>query len=117
MHERSRETLKRLQASASFRSLLQSGLKAPAATAQGNLTHLKVPAETKDAQGKVQEEIVGLVVRNPGDIRTLSGADLKNAAILIVIKDLEPEAVAIANAAHPVEWRDGVEEPRDPGGG
>jgi hypothetical protein len=78
---------------------------------------LKVPAETKDAQGKVQEEIVGLLVRNPGDMRTLSGTDFKNAAILIVIKDLGPEAVALANAAHPVESRDGVEEPRDPDGG
>jgi hypothetical protein len=50
-------------------------------------------------------------------MRTLSGTDFKNAAILIVIKDLGPEAVALANAAHPVESRDGVEEPRDPDGG
>jgi hypothetical protein len=111
VNERSRETLKRLQASLSFRSLLQRGLEAPAATVKGSLAPLKVPGETKDADGKVIDEIVGLMVRNPGDIATLSGNALKNAGILIVIKDLELDAVVVASASHSADSLDELKEP------
>jgi hypothetical protein len=110
VNERSRETLKRLQASVSFRSLLQRGLEAPAATVKGNPAPLKVPGETKDADGNVIDEIVGLMVRNPGDITTLSGNALKNAGILIVIKDLELDAVVVATASHSADSLDELKE-------
>lgn len=114
VNERSREALRRLQASSSFRSLLQRGLKAPAATTKGNLTPLKVPGETKDSKGKVIDEIVGLMVRNPGDILALSVNDLKNAGVLIVIRDLELEAVAAATASHSAESQNEMHEPSKP---
>lgn len=114
VNERSREALRRLQASSSFRSLLQRGLKSPAATTKGNLTPLKVPGETKDSKGKVLDEIVGLIVRNPGDILSLSANDLKNAGILIVIRDLELEAVAVATASHSAESQNEMSEPSKP---
>lgn len=52
VHQRARQTLKRLQNSASFRSLLQRGLKAPPATIKGKLAQLKVPAEKKEGEDK-----------------------------------------------------------------
>jgi len=110
VNERSRETLKRLQVSLSFRSLLQRGLEAPAATVKGNPAPLKVPRETKDTDGKVVDEIVGLMVRNPGDIATLSGNVLRSAGILIVIRDLELEAVVVATASHSAELQDDGQE-------
>lgn len=97
VHARTRETLKRLQASSSFRSLLQRGLKAPAATAKGNLTPIKVPAE-KGGEVKPNEEVVGLIVRNPGEL-SLSTNDQKNAAVIVVLNDIEPTQVVIGNAA------------------
>ncbi len=109
VHERSRETLKRLVASSPFRSHLQRGLKAPAATAKGGLSPLKVPGATKDAEGKPVEEIVGLIARNPGELKTLAGNDLKNAGILRVIRDLEPEAIVVATAEHAAGSAPGVE--------
>jgi hypothetical protein len=98
VHERARETLKRLQASASFRSLLQRGLKAPAATPKGSLGQLKVPAEQKEGEEKTREEIVGLIVRNPGELGPLSGNDLKNGALVVVLNDLEPHQVTAGEA-------------------
>jgi hypothetical protein len=90
--ERSRETLKRLQASTSFRTLLQRGLDAPAPTVKGVLPHLKVPSAALDEKGGPRDEIVGLIVRNPPDLAKLQGPDLKNSSIVLMIRDLEPEA-------------------------
>jgi hypothetical protein len=90
--ERSRETLKRLQASTSFRTLLQRGLDAPAPTVKGVLSHLKVPSAALDEKGGPRDEIVGLIVRNPPDLAKLQGPDLKNSSIVLMIRDLEPEA-------------------------
>jgi hypothetical protein len=89
--ERSRETLKRLQASTSFRTLLTRGLDAPAPTVKGVLSHLKVPSAALDEKGGPRDEIVGLIVRNPPDLAKLQGPDLKNSSIVLMIRDLEPE--------------------------
>ncbi|MEI9931857.1 MAG: hypothetical protein WDM89_15290 [Rhizomicrobium sp.] len=89
INERARETLKRLQASTSFRSLLQRGLNAPEATPKGNFQPLKVPAKTNDGK-EPNDEIVGLIVRNLGEPTPLSGNDLKHGAIVLVLTDLEP---------------------------
>jgi hypothetical protein len=101
--ERTRDTLKRLQASASFRSLLQRGLKAPPATTKGALTQLKVPAEKKEGEEKQQDEIVGLIARNPGELGTFSSNDQKNSALVIVINDLEPHQIIMGNATSETE--------------
>lgn len=98
VHPRAKETLKRLQASLSFRSLLQRGLKVPI-TANGKLVQLKVPAETKESEEKPQEESVGLIARNPGDPLSLGSNEVKSGAIIIVIKDLERHIVAVDAAA------------------
>ena len=97
IHERARETLKRLQASSSFRSHLQRGLSAPGATPKGSLGQLKVPAE-KVGEEEPRDEIVGLIARNPGELASLSGNDLKNGALVIVLTDLEPPLVMVGDA-------------------
>ena len=97
--ERTRDTLKRLQASTSFRSLLQRGLKAPAATAKGTLGQLKVPADKKEGEEKQSEEVVGLIARNPGELLSLSANEQKSGALIIVLNDLEPHAIIIGDAA------------------
>ena len=97
--ERTRDTLKRLQASNSFRSLLQRGLKAPAATAKGTLGQLKVPADKKEGEEKQNEEVVGLIARNPGELLSLSTNEQKSGALIIVLNDLEPHAIIIGDAA------------------
>jgi len=98
VHARTRDTLKRLQASTSFRSLLQRGLKAPAATAKGPLTQLKVPAEKKEGEEKQSEEVVGLIARNPGESLALSANEQKSGALIIVLNDLEPHEVIVGDA-------------------
>lgn len=98
IHERARETLQRLQASLSFRSLLQAGLMAPAATPSGKLTQLKVPARSRQAEDKPGEAIVGLIVRNPGELASLSSNELKHGGLVIVLKDLEPHPVMVGEA-------------------
>ncbi|GEM_PF-657705 len=96
---RARETLKKLQTSASFRSLLQAGLEAPAATAKGNLTPIRVPAEKKTNDEKSVEETVGLIVRNPGELLSLLVNDQKNGALIIFLNDLEPRAMMVGGDA------------------
>ena len=99
INARARDTLKRLQESVSFRSLLQRGLRAPQAIAKGNLTPLKVPvkvpADKVDGEQVADEEIVGLIVRNPGQMAALSGIDLKNGAFIVVLNDLEPLSIVV----------------------
>jgi hypothetical protein len=99
VHVRTRDTLKKLQASASFRSLLQRGLKAPAASRKGNLNQLKVPAEKKEGEEREREEIVGLIARNPGELASLSANDQKSGALIIVLNDLEPHPIMIGDAS------------------
>jgi hypothetical protein len=91
VHERARETLKRLQASSSFRSQLQRGLSAPGPTPKGNFSLLKMPTESKEGQEDSRDEIVGLIVRNPGELKVFAPSELKNAALVIVLRDLESE--------------------------
>ena len=110
INERSHEALRRLQASSSFRSFLQRGLKAPAGTAKGNPIPLKVPGEKKDVSGKAVDEVVGLIVRNPAENMTLSTNELKNTGILIVIRDLELEAMTIATASQAVEAEEQLQQ-------
>lgn len=99
VHERARETLKRLQQSQSFRSLLQRGLAAPGATSKGNLQLLKVPAERKADAEKPQEETVGLIARNPGDLASLTSNELKHAALIIVLRDVQDNPMIAEDAA------------------
>jgi len=99
VHARARDALKRLQASTSFRSMLQRGLKAPAATAKGTFGQLKVPAEKKEADEKQAEEVVGLIARNPEEPLALSANDQKSGALVIVLNDLEPHAVIVGDLA------------------
>ncbi len=99
VHVRTRDTLKKLQASASFRSLLQRGLKAPAASRKGNLNQLKVPAEKKEGEEREREEIVGLIARNPGELASLSANEQKSGALIIVLNDLEPHPIMIGDAS------------------
>jgi len=97
VHARTKDTLKKLQASTSFRSMLQRGLKAPAATAKGTLAQLKVPAEKKEGEEKQTEEVVGLIVRNPEEPLDLLANDQKSGALIIVLNDLEPHAVIVGD--------------------
>jgi hypothetical protein len=100
VHTRTRETLKRLQSSAAFRSLLQRGLKAPAANTRGNLVPLKVAAEKKEGDETVREEVVGLIARNPVEPLSLPSNAQKSGAIIIILKDLEGYSIAdLAGAA------------------
>lgn len=100
---RARNTLKRLQASASFRSLLQRGLKVPPATSKGTLAQLKVPAEKKEGQEKQPEEVVGLIARNPGELVSLSANEQNGGALIIVLNDLEPHAVIVGDSGSATE--------------
>ncbi|WP_296711316.1 hypothetical protein [Rhodoblastus sp.] len=99
VHTRTKDTLKRLQASTSFRSLLQRGLEAPTATAKGTFKPLKVPAEKKEDEEKQTDEVVGLIARNPEWPLTLSTNEQKSGALIIILNDLEPHAVMIGDAA------------------
>ncbi len=99
VHARTKDALKRLQASTSFRSMLQRGLKAPAATAKGTLAQLKAPAEKKDGEQKQTEEVVGLIARNPEEPLVLSTNDQKSGALIILLNDLEPHAVIVGEVA------------------
>ena len=102
VHARTRDTLKRLQASTSFRSLLQRGLKAPAATAKGTFAQLKVPAEKKEGDEKQPEEVVGLIARNPGELSVLSANEQKSGALIVVLNDLELHTVVVGDAVSSV---------------
>ena len=99
VHARTKDVLKRLQASTSFRSMLQRGLKAPAATAKGTLAQLKAPAEKKDGEEKQTEEVVGLIARNPEEPLVLLANDQKSGALIILLYDLEPHAAIVGEAA------------------
>lgn len=88
IHTRAKETLARLQKSASFRSVLQHGIKVPAATSKGNLQPLKVPSDAATAGPNAVDEVVGLIVRNPGEF-SLSKNDCKSGAIIIVLNDVD----------------------------
>jgi hypothetical protein len=97
---RAKDTLKRLQASASFRSLLQRGLNQPQPTAKGTLAELKVPGVKREGEQKPGEEVVGLVVRNPGELPpSLNANHQKSAALIIVVNDLDPPSVVVADRA------------------
>lgn len=95
IHPRAKATLERLQTSASFRSELQRGLPAPGPTTKGRM-QIKVPAETGSAEAG-RQEIVGLIVRNPGEFTSLSGNELSNGGIVIVLTDREPDAVLVGD--------------------
>lgn len=99
--ERAKETLKRLQASTSFRTLLQRGLNQPQPIRKGTLAELKVPGPRPENGSPASEETIGLVVRNPGELpSTLSTNQQKHAAIIFVVNDLDlPESVAGDRAA------------------
>lgn len=101
--ERTRDALRRLQASTSFRSMLQRGLKAPAATAKGSLTPLKVAAEKKGGEEKAADEVVGLIVRNPEEPLVLSTNDQKSGSLVIVLSDPEPRAAMVGDVVSEVE--------------
>lgn len=96
---RSVEALGRLKASAPFRSELRSGLRAPWSR-QGSLVSIKYPGTTLDSKGNPKDETVALIVRNPAAINP-GVADIKNAAVVIVFRDREPEAIAMTPAASP----------------
>ncbi len=99
VHERARTALAKLQASSSFRSLLQRGLKAPPATTKGKLTPLRVPAENEDGKETTPEEVVGVIARNPGELVSISPHDQKIGAVIVVLNDREPQAVIVEDAA------------------
>ena len=94
---RAKETLKRLQGSSSFRSLLQRGLNQPLPTVKGSLGELKVPGAKVEGQEKPAEEIVGLVARNPGELPSLTTNQQKSAAIIIVVNDLDPPSAVVGD--------------------
>lgn len=90
---RSIEALRRLKASAQFRSEIRAGLRAPW-TRQGTLTSIKYPGITLDAKGNPKDDTVALIVRNPAAINP-GVSDIKNAAVVIIFRDREPEAIAM----------------------
>lgn len=103
VHQRARDTLKRLQASVSFRSFLQRGLSAPAATAKGKLSPIMVPAGKREGDEVTRNEVVGMIVRNPGDLGVLAGNDQKYGALVIVLNDLERRALLVEDAAAAID--------------
>jgi hypothetical protein len=95
---RAKDTLTRLRASSSFRSLLQRGLNQPQPIAKGSLSELKVPAAKVEGEQESGEEIVGLVVRNPGELPSpLTAHHQKSAAIIIVVNDLDHPSVVVSD--------------------
>lgn len=84
-HPRAKDTLKRLQASTAFQSMLLRGLKVPAA-AEGSLAQLNVPKEGGSDTEKSGDETVGLIVRNPVEPLSLAN-HLKHCALVIVLDD------------------------------
>lgn len=89
IHLRARDTLKKLQASLSFRSMLQRGLEVPKAGERGKLKQLKVQAHQL-VDGKPVDEIVGLIARNPEELRPTSN-EQKSGALIIVLRDVDRE--------------------------
>jgi hypothetical protein len=108
VHERARDTLKRLKASASFRSLLQQGLEAPPATPNSAFNQLKVPVEKKEGEEREREEIVGLIARNRRQLASLSSNEQKNGALIIALNDLDPQPIMIG-ASGPASGPDPAE--------
>lgn len=96
VHTRARDTLKKLQASTSFRSMLQRGIRAPEATVKGKLTQLK--DEERREPEKQLGEVVGLIARNPGDLTSLTPNEQKHGALIIVVNDLEPHSIVVGDA-------------------
>jgi hypothetical protein len=88
IHERARDTLKRLKLSLSFRSMLQRGIKVPAAN--GKLAELKTLVEKTQAEEEDREEIVGLIARNLPEVDPLTSNNLKSSALIIILKDIDP---------------------------
>jgi hypothetical protein len=75
------ETLKRLKASTSLATELQLGLKVPASNKSG-FTELKTSA-TGD-QGQVIEQTIGVIARNPPDIKP---SQVKHSGFVLVLND------------------------------
>ncbi len=99
VHQRARDTLKRLQASTTFRSLLQRGLRAPTATTKGHLAPLKVPKDEDPGNSAAGDEVIGLIARNPEPVETLPSGDQKNGALVVILNDLDPQSTTIAGDA------------------
>jgi hypothetical protein len=117
VHEKARDSLRRLQRSSSFKSMLRSGLRAPPAAVKGGLIPIEAPIAEKSPQAeesaaassapeKEKTESVALIVRNPGEIK-LSTKEFKQAAVVIVLKDCEPEAVTISTTMRSDSLEDG----------
>ncbi len=81
IHPRARETLKRLQAATSLASDLQRGLPVPASDKSG---FAKIKADGLGNDGQTANGIVGLIARNPLEIKPTEG---KYAALVLVLTD------------------------------
>jgi hypothetical protein len=92
VHNKTKDMLKRLKASAGFLTGLHRGIDAPAAD-KTSLVPLKVHSE--DAEGKPVSEIVGYITRNPPDPL----ADTKHSALVLVLRDLEHDAAVVESLA------------------
>jgi len=81
IHPRARETLKRLQAATSLASDLQKGLPVRASDKSG---FAKIKADGLGSDGQTANGIVGLIARNPPELKPAEG---KYAALVLVLTD------------------------------
>jgi hypothetical protein len=94
MHPSARPVLQRLRDSQTFPTLLETGIDVPPPSKPGWLV---LRTEFTNEQGEVSNVNVGMVRRNPESLEF--GKEIRNGGLLIVVKDLHPEAAAAVAAS------------------
>lgn len=100
VHDKTKSSLARLQKAKSLSSMLQRGLLVPRSDKTG---FAPIKANVPEEGGADTEAVIGLVGRNPANMKV----DVKNAALVLVVTDVEPRPVV---AEADVEISDEPEE-------
>lgn len=84
IHQRCRDTLCRLKSGSTF----STSLPVPDFDFTIKKGFTKLTCDTKDAEGKTVQQVVGLIARNVSEnIDSLNGDEQKNGAIVLVVRD------------------------------
>lgn len=94
VHASARSVVQRLRDSQTFSGLLETGIDVPPPSKSGWAV---IKTELVSEQGEVSQVSVGMVRRNPESLEV--GKETRNGGLLIVVKDLQPEAAAVMAAS------------------
>ena len=95
VHVKTKNALARLKTAKSLSSMLEHGLPVPRSDKAG---FAPIEAMIPDENGQDQKATIGLVGRNPADMKV----DVKSAPLIMVIKDVEPRMPSAAVEAEAV---------------